>query len=228
MSREGGERVQELHEIQEFPVRRFPAREAMQRARLHLSGQTVTMVLALLFCLTALYAWYLLSVLLAGALVALLRDALLVFTLYFAVLSLAVVLLLLPLWAGRIRMAGLVAAKRPCELGELFYYFRSPHLWLRGIAVSLLLVLSLLFPPCFGAAALYAGKETLSFGGAMRESFRTRKKLRDVLGFWAHVLRHLVFSVLTLGVLWILYYAHHSAVAYFEMMMTMDPKGDLQ
>lgn len=217
--------MQELYEINEAPVRRFPAREAMQRAREKLGGHTLTLVLSLLFCLTALYAWYLLSVLLAGVLVALVRNAIAVFTIYFAVLSLAVVLVLLPLWAGRIRMAGLVAARLPCELGELFYYFRSPRLWMRGIAVVLLCLLSLLFPPCFGAAALFAGKGTLSLGGAIRESFCADVRVRDVLAFWAHVLRHLLFSVLTLGVLWIVYYAHHSAVAYFEMLMPKEEQA---
>lgn len=218
--------MQESFEMQEIPARRFPAREAMHGARACLSGHTVTMVLSLLFCLTAVYAWYLLSVLLATALIALSRDALLVFVLYFAALSITLVGLLLPLWAGRIRMAGLVAAGKACEPRELFYYFCSPRLFLRGVGVMLLCVLSVLFPPCFGAAAFYAGKETLSFGGAIREAFRARIGVRDVLGFWAHVLRHLLFSVLTLGVLWILYYAHHSAVAYFEMVM--QPKEKTQ
>ncbi len=201
------------------PECRFPARDAMKRARLHLSGRTLTLVLALLFCLTALYAWYLLAVLLSEGLLALVRDPLLLFTLYFAALSIALVALLLPLVAGYVRMAGLIAAQRECELSELFYYFLSPRLWLRGIGVALLLVLALLFWPCFGAAALYAGKETLSFIGAIAAAFRAHCRVRHVLGFWAHMLRHLLFSVLTLGVLWILYYSHHSAVAYFEMVM---------
>ena len=218
--------MQEFEEMQETPPRRFPAREAMVRARSHLNGHTATMLLALLFCLTAGYGWYLLSILLSGALIEFVRDAMLVFGLYFATLSIAVVAILLPLGAGYLRMAGLVAVERPCELGELFYYFRSPGLWLRGIGVALLCVLSLLCPPCFGAAALYAGKEALGFCGAIGAAVHARVSVRDVIGFWAHVLRHLLFSVLTLGVLWLLYYAHHSAVAYFEMMMTMDPKGE--
>ena len=220
--------MQESYEMPIPPVRRSPVKASIDRAREALSGQTLTLTLSLLFCLVALYAWYLLSVLLAGLLVAFSRDALLVFTLYFAVLSVALVGLLLPLWAGRIRMAGLVAAQRPCELAELFYYFRSPRLWMRGIAVALLSVLSLLFPPCFGVAALFAGKGTLSLSGAIRESFCAGVRVRDVLAFWAHVLRHLLFSVLTLGVLWLVYDAHHCAVLYFDLTMTMDPKGDLQ
>lgn len=218
--------MQELYEIQEAPVSRFLAREAMLRARASLSGKTVTMVLSLLFCLTAIYAWYLLSVLLATALIALSRDALLVFVLYFAALSITLVGVLLPLWAGRVRMAGLVAAERSCEPRELFYYFRSPRRFLRGIGVMLLLVLSVLFPPCFCAAAFYAGKETLSFGGAIREAYRARIGVRNVLGYWAHILRHLLFSALTLFVLWILYYAHHTTVAYFEMVMLPKEKTE--
>ena len=220
--------MQELYEIKEEPVRRFPAREAMKCARAQLGGHTVTMVLALLFCLTALYAWYLLSVLLAGVLVAFLRDALLVFTLYFAVLSLALVLVLLPLGAGYLRMAGLIVARGECELFELFYYFRSLRLWARGIVVSLLCVLSLLVPPLFGVAALFAGKETLSLGGAITAAFRAQIRVRDVLAFWAHILRHLLFSVLTLGVLWIVYYSHHSAVAYFEMLIPKEEQEDIR
>ncbi len=223
---QGGARVQEHYEIPTAPPRRSPASQAMQRARAKLGGHTLTLTLSLLFGLTALYAWYLCSVLLAGLLVALISNALLAITLYFAVLTLAVVALLLPLWAGRLRMAGLVAAGRACELCELFYYFRCARCWLRGIGVALLCVLSLICPPLFGAVALYAGKETLTLGGALREAFRTRPRVRDVLGFWVRVLRHVILSALTLGVLWILYYAHHSAVAYFEL--TMDPKGDLQ
>lgn len=220
--------MQESYEMPKPPVRRSPVKASIDRARQALSGQTLTLVLSLLFCLTALYAWYLLSVLLAGLLVAFSRDALLVFTLYFAVLSIALVGLLLPLWAGRIRMAGLVAAKRPCELAELFYYFRSPRLFLRGISVMLLCILSLLFPPCFCAAALFAGKETLSFTGAIRTAFCTRGKARAVFGYFVRVLWRLLLGALTLGVLWLVYDAHHCAVLYFDLTMTMDPKGDLQ
>ena len=130
--------MQEFEEIQETPARRFPAREAMIRARSRLDGHTATMLLALLFCLTAIYGWYLFSILLSGALIEFVRDATLVFALYFATLSIAVVAVLLPLGAGYVRMAGLLVAQMPCELGALFYYFRSPFLWLRGIGVALL------------------------------------------------------------------------------------------
>ena len=218
--------MQELYEIPVVPARPAPVRRAMQRAREQLNGHLLSLVLALLFCLVALYAWHLLSVLLGTLLVAVLTDALLAVALYFAVLAIALVALLLPLWAGRARMAGLAGANRPCEPYELFYYFQSARRWLRGIGVMLLFLPSVVCPPLFGAAALYAGKETLTLGGALREAYRTRPRTRDVLGFWAQVLWHAALSALTLGVLWMLYYAHHTAVAYFDL--TMDPKGDLQ
>ena len=221
--------MQELDPICEVAVKRSFSGEAMQRATLRLGGRVLVLLLPLLFLLTAVYALYLFSFLLAGVALTLFPNAALALALYCAVLAVAVIALLLPLWAGRIRMAGLVAAGRECALSALFYYFCSPRLWWRGVCVTLLALLSLLFPPCFGAAALYAGKETLSLCGALREAREgTRGKLLRVLGFYGRVCLHLLLSVLTLGVLWVLYYAHHSAVAYFEMTMTMDPKGDLQ
>jgi hypothetical protein len=174
--------------------------------------------MALLFCMTALYVGYLCLILFSRLLISFVVNPFLFYTLYFGMLFILGVFFL-PLWAGRVRMAGLIAAGKPCELCELFYYFRSPLLFLRGIAVMLLFLPCVLFPPFLGAAAFYAGKEALSPLSALREAFRARARLRDVLVFEGRVFWRILLGALTLGVLWILYYSHHSTVAYFEMMM---------
>ena len=215
----GGEYVQELYEVQVAPVRRSLAKEAMQRASGRLDDGIVPLLLSLLFCGSVLYALYLVSFLLASLALTLFSNAAVTFALYCAALALAT-LAFLPLWAGRIRMAGLVAAGRECALSALFYYYGSPRRFLRGMLVALFCVLSVLCPFFFGAAALYAGKETLSPLAALREAREgTRGRMRAVLGFYARAGLHLIWSVLTLGVLWLLYYSHHTALAYFEMVM---------
>ena len=104
----GGMRVQDVYDWSMMPVRRSLAREAMSRASERLSGRVTALLLPLCFCLAVIYALYLLSFLLATLALALFTSVLAAFVLYGAVLALATVAIL-PLWAGRFRMAGLVA-----------------------------------------------------------------------------------------------------------------------
>lgn len=211
-----------------LPVRRSYAREAMGRASERLNGCATSLLLSLAFCFVSIYTLCLLSLLLATLALMLLGSVLAAAVLYGVALALTAVVIL-PLWAGRLRMAGLIAVGMDCPLSALFYYYGDARRFLRGIGVVFLFVLGVICPPVFGAAALYAGKETLTFGGALRAAREgTREKMREIFGFYARVAWRFLLGVLTLGVLWFVYDAHRSAVAYFDLTMTMDPKGDLQ
>ena len=123
--------------------------------------------------------------------------------------------LTLPVFVGRARMAQKLAARKACAQAEIFHYFTSWRLWWRGVRIGMLFLISLL-PPFFAASALAIGEEEIPLTKALSVSFR-RVAFRVVLAFWGRVLLRVLLGVLTLGALWLLYDAHHTAVTYFAL-----------
>ena len=226
--------MQESYEIPVVSRAPSPARTAMQAATKKLGrGQgLLSLTLALLMALLIAFAVYLFADVFLAVLLGFtaLPDIVLA-CLYYTFLCVGLVLLVIPVLAGRIRMAGMVAMGDSPTLNETFYYLASPRRLLRGIGIGVLWLCSLLFPPVLGAVALAAGNGQISLGGALALAFRRGARYTGAaFRFWLLVLWHLVLSLFTVGVLWLLYYAHHTTVAYFELTMIMmdDPKGELQ
>ena len=193
------------------------ARQDAARA-LRSKDALVVLALAYLFCATALFVLCFLVTALAFFLMPQEPYAMLAFTLSeLAAAAFVFFALLLPLFAGRLRMTGLAAAGREIALCNLFYYFGAGRLWGRGVRIALLCPLALL-PPFFAFPALGIGNEELSLRRALALSV-SRVRLVGVLGFWGHLLVRLVLGLCTLGLLWLLYDAHHLPVSYFALAM---------
>lgn len=123
-----------------------------------------------------------------------------------------------PLLVGRCRMMGMIAAGKNTMLSELFHYFSVLRLWWRGIRIALLLPIAFLLPPFFAAPAYAAGNEDISLRRALALA-RGSVPLRTVWGFWGRALLRLLMGVMTLGLLWLLYDAHHLTATYFALIM---------
>lgn len=211
-----------------------PARTAMQAATKKLGrGQgLLSLTMALLMAVTIAFAVYLFAdVLLAVLLGFTALPEIVLVCLYYAFLGAGLVLLVLPVLAGRIRMAGMVAMGDSPTLNETFYYLASPRRLLRGIGMGVLWLGSVFCLPAFGAVALAAGNDRLSLRNAFCLACKHGVPYTGaILRFWLCAIRHLVLSLLTVGVLWLLYDAHHTTVACFELTMIMmdDPKGEIQ
>ena len=209
------------------PPKRFPlAKRAMQRASLRLSrnGNTLTLALSMLFSVMVAFTTYLFCAVLMEILYGLTMLELAVCDLiYYVALVLSFALLALPLFVGRIRLAGLACAGEGAFLSELFYYYTSPRRFARSLLIGLIYPLCLLVPPFFSAVALAVGRESISPFAALLHSARLwRTRLREVFCFWLRVLWHLILSALTLGVLWVVYYAHHTTMSYWELIRARD------
>lgn len=75
----------------------------------------------------------------------------------------------------------------------------------------------------FSAVALLVGNESMGCPEALRYAFCFGSRHRGcIYRFSLRALWHLLLSVLTLGVLWLLYYAQHTTLAYWKLVMTMD------
>lgn len=226
--------MQETYEMPALQKAPSPVREALRLATQKLGrGQgTLALLLTLLLGMmlgfaTYLFATVFLQVLFgytalpAGAMVAC----------YYALLVILFVPLATPVFVGRIRMAGMVARGNDPALCEALYYYASPRRLLRGIGMGVLWIGSIICLPAFGAVALAAGNDQLSLHRAFCLACKRGVPYTGaILRFWLCTLWHILLSALTLGVLWLLYYAHHTTVAYFELTMIMmdDPKGELQ
>jgi len=235
----------------------------------------------LLFCLMATLAAYSCSLTLlavsnlfeltdaAARIISLLADVLLL---------LLAVFLVMPLWLGRLRLAGLMTrGKRPL-LRDLFYYFTSARrlcrahlvgfliLLLFGVAIlsgvaffeiafylyrtvltdvflpliavlllilllllALLLTLAVLALSCFFLlfGAIVVGNESLSVGASLRMAFDAGKQnFFALLYFSGRSLLWLLLSLVTVGVLQILYFSHFYILSYTRLAMALCPEEE--
>ncbi len=220
--------MQEMYEppiIAKLPSSCKRARQAAAD-RLREGEALITLVMAYLFCVVALFALSFLIAVLAFFLVPLTPLA----ALWGAVLrgGIAVIVfvsVLLPLFVGRVRMAGMIAAGRAVTLAELFHYFTSWRLWWRGVRIALLCPLTLLLPPLFSASALAMGNEEMSLCRVLSLS-AGRIPFLVVLSFWGRVLMRFALGLLTLGLLWLLWDVHHTTVTYFALSMQEQAEPD--
>jgi len=213
--------VQQTKEIPMAPKRSGALALAMQSASFALQrdGALIPLAIAYLFCILALFAlFFWLSACVFFFIPLSARKALLFLVLQGVLCGIAFVALLLPLFVGRARMAGMIAVGECVTEAELLHYFKSWHLWWRGVRIAPLFVLALLVPPFFSAPALAIGDESLPLGRALSLSVG-RVSILTAIAFWGRTLLRLALGFLTLGLLWLLYDAHHGTVSYFALVM---------
>ena len=238
-------------------------------------GALLSLTLAWLFCLVAVFTVYLLAVVESGlfarfapAFPTAAADGL-----CYALIGLLAVFFVLPLFVGRVRMAGLIATGADPLPKSVLYYFSSPRAYGRGIAAGLLYLLSFALPVApvtsavigvfalynkvlsvrltfavavlllvlllllcaalallclylsglhFAAVALYTGNGDLPLRRALCMAFACgRRRCGTVFLFWMDRAWRLILSLLTVGVLWIVYYAHQTALAYWHLTVAL-------
>ena len=208
-----------FEQIPSLPARSGALKKTLRHAACALEcGALPSLILAYLFCGTALFAFFFCGALIDFFLIPqTLAGLVALWGLKISLAALAFVCLLLPLFAGRLRMAGLCAAGKRVVLEDLFYYFTSGRLWRRGVRIALLCPLALL-PPLFSLPALAIGNDAFSLRRAAALS-AGRISLALVFEFWGRVLVRFVLGLFTLGLLWLLYDAHHVPVSYFALVM---------
>lgn len=269
-----------LCEAQEEGVVRRASREAEQA--MQRPGVYGALIASLLLCLTAVFA--LVSVMEVFNLLfwQLSRPPALsglwqVWQVFYWVLGvLGTFLLILPLWLGRIRMAGCVLiGASPC-CGDVLYYFGKGRRYGRAVGIGLILALQAAIPTAAcgfavkGVLAAYealtgsgqsglalgvlivglllslgvavlglfwsglwlmftavaVGNETLSLKCAMGSALRGGRRLGTVFRFTLLSLWHLLLSVVSIGVLFVLRYAHRFTLSYLRLSMILCPKGE--
>ena len=238
-------------------------------------GALLSLTLAWLFCLVAVFTVYLLAVVQSGlfarfapAFPTAAADGL-----CYALIGVLAVFFVLPLFVGRVRMAGMIATGADPLPKAVFYYFSSPRAYGRGLAAGLLYLLSLALPIApvtgavigafalydhvfsarlplvvavlllvlllllcvglallclylsglhFAAVALFVGNGELSLPRALRAAFACgRRRCGTVFLFWMDRAWRLILSLLTVGVLWVVYYAHQTALAYWHLTVAL-------
>jgi hypothetical protein len=130
---------------------------SVQRAARVLCGEEklITLVIAYLFCILVAFAVSFCVMALAffwSPVTPL--GALALFLLRIMIALVAACVVLLPLFVGYMRMAGMVAAGFLPEKKELFHYFCTPRLWWRGVRIGLLWPLGVLLP-CFFSICIF-------------------------------------------------------------------------
>ena len=87
---------------------------------------------------------------------------------------------------------------------------------------ALLFLLVYLAGTYFAAVALAIGNESLNLLDCVTRAFAaSRGKMGCIFRFVMRVVWHFLLSLVTLGVLWIMYYAHHGSVAYMSISRTL-------
>ena len=172
------------------PPRASGLKMARQNAARALRSKDALVVLALayLFCATSLFVLCFAVGALSFFLMPQTPDAMLVFLLSeLAVAAFVFFMLLLPLFAGRLRMAGLAAAGREIALFDLFYYFGSGHLWGRGVRIALLCPLALL-PPFFAftSTVMALASSRAPLATSVPSAFSVSSPLRLPLSSFSH------------------------------------------
>lgn len=252
------------------------AAEAMEQ-----KGAPAKLIAALLFCLTCTYACVFVAQLIDIIGMYLLRffDSTVahavLYLLPLAVLAASLLFGVLPLWLGRVRMAGLIVEGEDPELRELFYYFTSVRRHWRAVRICLTALLQTALPAALiglaaygmyrlywliqaplhanllavivanfllfglGLAALLVllsgrwllflgiavGNEELSFGRSLRLAFSCGHVF-DVFRFCCRRAWHLLLSLVSIGVLYVLRYAHTLPTSYLRLAKALCPKGE--
>ena len=235
----------------------------------------LSLTLSWLFCLVAVFTVYLLAVVQSGLFARFAPDfpTAAADGLCYVLIGVLAVFFVLPLFVGRLRMAGMIATGGDPLPKAVFYYFSFPRAYGRGLAVGLVYLLSLALPVApvtgavigafalynkvfsvrlslvvavlllilllllcvglallclylsglhFAAAALAAGNEDLSVLRAFRAAFACgRRRCGTVFLFLMDRAWRLILSLLTVGVLWILYYAHQTTLAYWHLTIAL-------
>lgn len=197
---------------------------------------------------------------------------------FFVLALLLMLILLLPLWLGKLRMVGLWCVGNEPPSREVLYYFTSRRRYLRALRVGALTLLLLSLPALavfllfagawnlyvavfdvhFGTffavslllaallAALSLSVGVLFFGGiffaftalavgneslAVRRALllavsRGKKNLRVIFRFSLRALWQLLLSLLTVGVLWVVWFSHRYNLAYLKLSMIMSPEEE--
>lgn len=136
--------------------------ERAASAALQRDGTLAKMVASGILCLLLAFAWVffvqLIEVLILWMLPPTATDLSLFFYLLRAgLLGLGLLLLILPVWLGRLRLAGLLLKDGDPALREVFHYFDTPRLYWRAVRIGAMLVIQALLPVLLTA---------LAFGGA--------------------------------------------------------------
>ena len=259
------------------PDKSAPVRVSFRRAakRLGQGGGLLTLALCAVFCLLAcitLYLFFEILCLVLGSYTTLSFGLLMAIAA--SVSALVLFMLLLPLFVGRVRVAGLLALGEEPLQRELFYYFTSAGRYARGLLISLCYLCSFLLPLVCGAGAfvgsfflydrvfyvnlpdgiavllavacylasagfcvlcLYLsafhfslvvsliGNSRCTLKEALARAFLLGKHYRgSIFRFLLQVIWRLLLSLCTLGVLWVMYYAHLVTLGYWEMVITME------
>ena len=249
-----------------------------KQGNLSLSIQT------LLFCLLIFFAWITATQLLVipfeYALMQLesVSAMLSLEVAYYSVCGILLFLFVIPVWLGRLRVAGLLCAEKMPMMREMFYFFTSAARYKRALLLSLVLAVQVLLPllicagVIFGAFELYfqvfyfeftatvaallliccllvalafavlvlfltgmyaataaiaVGNEELSLFAVFCLSLKTGK--RNLPAFFRFAMRslwHMLLSLVTFGVLFVLWYAHHYMISYLRLSMALCPKGE--
>ena len=116
---------------------------------------------------------------------------------------------------------------------QVFFFEFSPLVSALLLIAALLVVLALSVGVLFltglfqMTAAIAVGNEELSVFGALRLALRKgSKRLGTLFRFSMRSLWHLLLSLVTFGVLFVLWYAHHYIISYLRLCMALCPKGE--
>ncbi len=184
--------------------------------------QLISLLVAYLLCAVVLFALSFVIVALAFVTAPLSAGGAVLFSvLRYSVGATVFVALILPLFTGRARMIAMSVAGVDVAPKDFFHYFTSWRLWWRGVRIALLWPIAFLVPPFFSAPTLALGNEDMPLGRALTLS-RGRVRIGVVLALWWRLIWRFLLGLLTLGVLWLLYDAHHVPATYFALVMQQD------
>ncbi len=184
--------------------------------------QLISLLVAYLLCSVMLFALSFVIVALAFVTVPLTAGGVILFSILRYGIGVAVfVAFILPLFTGRARMIAMSVAGVDVTPKDFFHYFASWRLWWRGVRIALLWPIAFLVPPFFSAPTLALGNEDMPLGKALALS-RGRIRVGVVLALWWRLIWRFLLGILTLGVLWLLYDAHHVPATYFALVMQQE------
>lgn len=181
--------------------------------------QLISLLVAYLLCSVVLFALSFVIVALAFVSLPLTAVGVVLFSILRYGIGIAVfVVFILPLFTGRARMIAMSVAGVDVAPKDFFHYFTSWRLWWRGVRIALLWPIAFVVPPFFLVPTLALGNEDMPLTRALSLS-RGRIRIGVVLAFWWRLIWRFLLGLVTLGVLWLLYDAHHVPATYFALVM---------